>query len=279
MNYVAKNYLVSAIVSTYISEEFMRGCLEDLYSQTIADDTEIIVVDSASPQNERAIVSEFLNRHNNIKYIRTENRETLYQAWNRGIKEASGIYITNANTDDRHRSDAFEIMAHTLDAHPDIALVYADQLYTAVPNETFQSTISIKRRVWQEYSYQVLRGHCLVSAQPMWRKSLHDRYGYFDESYASAGDWEFWLRVGRVEKFKKINKVLGLYYENPRGIEISHQNSLEEVKKIRNSYNIALSEASSPQSALYIKNILKYCWYRVRKDLVRRSFKLKTHVL
>ncbi len=30
-----------------------------------------------------------------------EARETLYQAWNRGIKQARGRYLTNANTDDR----------------------------------------------------------------------------------------------------------------------------------------------------------------------------------
>ena len=41
-------YLVSAIVSTYNSEKFIRGCLEDLENQTIADKLEIIVVNSGS---------------------------------------------------------------------------------------------------------------------------------------------------------------------------------------------------------------------------------------
>ena len=52
-------YLVSAIVSTYKSERFMQGLLEDLEAQTIADKLEIVIVDSDSPQNERAIVEEF----------------------------------------------------------------------------------------------------------------------------------------------------------------------------------------------------------------------------
>jgi glycosyltransferase involved in cell wall biosynthesis len=112
--------------------------LEDLLAQTIADRLEIIVIDSASPENEGRIVREFQQHHGNVKYIRTPERETIYAAWNRGIKIARGKYITNANTDDRHRRDAFEQMAAVLDAQPDVALVYADVIKTATANETFE---------------------------------------------------------------------------------------------------------------------------------------------
>ncbi len=128
-------YLVSAIVSAYKSERFIRGCIEDLESQTIAARLEIVIVDSCSPQNERAIVEEFQKKYSNIKYIRTETRETVYAAWNRGIKASSGKYITNANTDDRHRHDAFEIMVNELERKPEITLVYADVIMTEKENK------------------------------------------------------------------------------------------------------------------------------------------------
>ncbi|RZB34874.1 MAG: hypothetical protein SRB1_00642 [Desulfobacteraceae bacterium Eth-SRB1] len=75
-----------------------------------ADRLEIIVVNSGSEQNEEAIVKEFQKKYSNIKYIKTDQRETVYAAWNRGVKAASGKYITNANTDDRRRADACEQM-------------------------------------------------------------------------------------------------------------------------------------------------------------------------
>ncbi len=86
----AGQYLVSAIVSTYNSEKYLCGCLEDLTTQTISDHLEIIVVNSGSEQNEETIVKEFQEKYSNIKYIKTENRESVYAAWNLSIKAASG---------------------------------------------------------------------------------------------------------------------------------------------------------------------------------------------
>ena len=82
-------------------------------NQTIADKLEIIVVNSGSEQNEESVVKEFQKKYGNIVYIKTE-REGLYRAWNRAIKVASGQFLTNANTDDRHRKDALEVMVNML---------------------------------------------------------------------------------------------------------------------------------------------------------------------
>jgi hypothetical protein len=126
--------LISVLVSTYKSERFMRGCLEDLVAQTVADQIEIIVVDTGSPENERAIVEEFQGRYPGIKYLRTEQRETIHAALNRGIAVARGKYITNACTDDRHRPDALEQMARILEYNPQVDLVYGDSYVTTQPN-------------------------------------------------------------------------------------------------------------------------------------------------
>ncbi|MBW2557920.1 MAG: polysaccharide pyruvyl transferase family protein [Deltaproteobacteria bacterium] len=223
-------YLVSAIVSTYNSERFIRGCLEDLEAQTIADRLEIVVVNSGSEQNEEAIVKEFQEKYSNIKYIRTDQRETVYAAWNRGVKASSGKYITNANTDDRRRADACEQMVKALEGKPDIALVYADVIITENENETFNKCTPVGSYRWLDWSRDHLLGKgCFMGPQPMWRRTLHDEYGYFDDTLVTSGDYEFWLRVSQTNSFLHIRDMLGLYLKSPESVE--HSNSKRQAKE------------------------------------------------
>ena len=128
----------------------MRSFLQDLVEQTLYQkgELEIVIIDSASEQNERGIVEEFQSKYSHIIYHLTPKRETIYAAWNRGIKMSQSEYITNANADDRHRSDALEIMANYLDNNSEASVLYADQLITYTPHETWSTTKATKRFNW-----------------------------------------------------------------------------------------------------------------------------------
>jgi glycosyltransferase involved in cell wall biosynthesis len=225
--------LVSAIVSTFNAERFLEGCLADLERQTLADRVEIIVVDSASEQGEGAIVRRRQERLANIRYIRTPERESVYAAWNRAIRTAAGSYITNANTDDRHRPDAFERMSRVLDMRPDVALVYADVVETVTDNETFDRCTPTRTRRWYDWNRDRLLTHgCFIGPQPMWRRGLHDEYGFFDEGLVSSGDFEFWLRISQTHAFHHIREPLGLYLARPDSVEHRHRDlkNLEDAR-------------------------------------------------
>ena len=92
-------------------------------------------------------------------------------------------------------------MAALLDQNPDIGLVYADVIITETENETFEKHTPVGHFQWLDYDREKLSLGCFMGPQPMWRKSLHDKYGYFDETFSSSGDWEFWLRIAEDTGF------------------------------------------------------------------------------
>jgi glycosyltransferase involved in cell wall biosynthesis len=228
--------LVSAIVSTYNSEKFMRGLLEDLEAQTIRDRMEIIVIDSGSLQKESAIVAEFQKKYPNISYTRTK-RENSHVTFNRGLELARGKYVTMANTDDRHHPDAFRKMVEVLEKRPDIGVVYFDSAVTQTPNTTLEKGPITGRFRWPDFNRRLLFQVCFIGPQPMWRKSLHDQYGLLDPEFVSAGDYEWWLRISDKTGFFHIPQVLGLYFESAASNE--HKDpvlSQNEAEKARQRY-------------------------------------------
>jgi glycosyltransferase involved in cell wall biosynthesis len=220
--------LVTALVSAYKSERFVRGCLEDLVAQTIFDRTEVIVIDSASPENERVVVEEFQKVHPNIRYFRTPERETLYAAWNRGIRMATGKYLTNANTDDRHAPIAFEKLTRYLEQHPAVGVVYATTAITTAENQRFDTAPRTGRFKARQFDRRRLFWDCLPGPQPVWRKELHDRFGFFDETFSVAGDYEFWLRVSGAVSFGHLPECLGLFLASAGSLAHSSNSRTEQ---------------------------------------------------
>ncbi len=211
-----KEFKVSALVSIYKSERFMNGLMEDLTNQTLfkKGELEIILIDSNSPENEFSIIEPFLKKYpSQIIYKRTQERETLYKAWNRAILLSSGQYLTNANTDDRHRIDALEIMAKALDEFPEYDLVYPDLLITENENETFDSTNTIIRYEYPDFNLGTYLSNSIFGAIPMWRKSVHDKIGYFDENYKIGGDYEFFIRLAKECNPVHLRETLGLFLQ------------------------------------------------------------------
>ena len=243
--------LVSALVSVYNCERFIAGCLDDLQRQTVADQVEIVVVNTGSEQDEKKIIRKYQERFDNIVYIETKNRETIYKAWNIGIAAAAGKYITNANADDRHREDAFEKMVQVLESDPSIDLVYSDTLVTERENdrmETCRPVGSYNQLGYVNRASLLLHG-CYIGPQPMWRRDVHDRHGFFDEEFTVAGDYEFWCRMAQQHSFKHLPEFLGLYYHNPEGIVNRDEGrSGQESRMVKQKYkgNLPKPEKNLP---------------------------------
>ncbi|WP_162605058.1 glycosyltransferase [Geomonas oryzae] len=232
-------FRVSAIVSTYNSERFMEGCLTDLAGQTLfaRGELQIVVIDSGSPEQEGEIVKRWQQRFpERISYLRTE-RETLYAAWNRGVESARGVFLTNANTDDRHRPDALEVMAAALEANPGVDLVYGDCYVSTVENETYAESARKRLFRYPDFLAPASLLHYQLGPQPMWRRSVHEKIGFFDGSFHAAGDYDFNIRFALACKALHLPEPLGLYLEAPTAISFRDNRMGNENTLLRRTYH------------------------------------------
>lgn len=232
------HFLVTAIVSTYNAEYFIDGCLKSLVNQTIYKKNlmEIIVIDSHSQENEKAIIEKYQAQYKYIRYLRTKNRVTVYQAWNRAIRMAKSKYITNANTDDRLRADAIEVLVNLLEKKPDKMIAYGNSLVTTVANETFEENSAEDTLDWPDFDRNTMHSYCYIGPHPVWRRKLHNEIGYFDSSLKSAADWEFWLRAAQKHDFVHLDEYVGLYYLSDETVSRKGNLPLIEADYVRKKY-------------------------------------------
>lgn len=224
---------VSLITSVYKAEEFIEQLMEDVTSQTIfKDKCEWIIINANKEgDKEEEIIKKYIKKYpENIVYKRLEGEDPgVYGVWNMAVDMATGEYLTNMNCDDRRSPRALEHQAKLLTDNPDIDLVYNDSYVSQKPNIDWgmmrQEPSKLKYDIPQFSKGEMIKGN-LPHNNPMWRKSLHDKHGKFDESYKSSADWEFWLRCAfSGSKFKKASEVLGVYYFNPKGVSTDPQNN------------------------------------------------------
>jgi glycosyltransferase involved in cell wall biosynthesis len=251
---------ISIITSVFKGDNYIEEFLKNIINQTVFPECELILINPNSPGNEEPVIIKYLKKYPNIVYKRLELDPGLYETWNMAIGMARGEYITNANLDDRHAPQHIEKHLAWLEQHPECDVVAAPVLVTKGINETWDShtayTVWYEQFVYggDEYSgiQEFFRSeldenglktggvvsynfpHCM----PVWRKSLHKKNGYFQESeYGTSADWEFWLRcAANGAQFKLLKEPLGLYLEDPNSHNRTYKNKESFEKKIINKY-------------------------------------------
>jgi glycosyltransferase involved in cell wall biosynthesis len=216
-------------VSAYYASAFLEGRIDNLLEQSEQPDIVVICQDGSK---EEEICKQF-----EITPILTDNIPTIYAAWNMGIKAAKTPYVTNANSDDRLKKDALKIMADVLDKESTYGVVYSD---VEVVEQIGGDPVFVYK--WIEGGLKELKRGCFIGPMPMWRKSLNEQFGYFDEYFKVCGDYEMWLRFASngVKFFHVRGEPLGVYLR--RGNSAEHREpfrSMWETQKVAGMYREA----------------------------------------
>lgn len=93
------NHKVSIIVPIYNTEKYLEACLDSIKNQTHKN-LEIILVDDGSTDNSAKIIDAFAKSDKRVKTIHQKNAGQS-AARNRGLKEATGDFISFIDSDDR----------------------------------------------------------------------------------------------------------------------------------------------------------------------------------
>ena len=243
---------VSTITPCYNMSKYMKGFLDNLSTQTHKDLE--IVLDHNEPSDEEIIlIEEYNKKHDNIFHIQVEGLDPIGISMNRCIEFATGDYLCIWIVDDLRTPDSIEVMAKALDDNPDVDFVYGN--YTIVPN--FGGTQG--QYVDETGREDELTTGMILGPFFMFRKSLIEKSGVFDEQLIQGADYDLALRLAFNGKGLHLPVNLGYYLNEGLG-QSTKPNSKQPIERtvIEMRYKIRVLEPQlMPYTSEYdVENII-----------------------
>ena len=180
---------LSLITASFNRAHTIRDTIASVNMQSYPN-IEHIFIDGVSRDDSVAIMHEMATRN---PVIVSEPDKGFYDAYNKGLKRATGEIIGFINSDDFYVDD--KVIARVMGVfadNPDVDAVHADLVYVK------QDDPAKIVRHWRSRPFtpkSLARGFIPAHPTVFLRREVYDRVGGFDTSFRLAADYEFLLRT------------------------------------------------------------------------------------
>jgi glycosyltransferase involved in cell wall biosynthesis len=177
----------------------LRKTIESVINQTFSD-FEYIIIDGGSTDGSVAVIKEYAGK---LSYWITDPDTGIFNAMNKGIKQAKGDYLQFLNSGDWFMDETILQKSFSFDHNEDILYGDANQVYE---NGTVElHCTGMEEEITLAYFYK----HTLSHQAAFFRKELFIS-GLYDENFKIVSDWKFFIDriILKNCSLKKIDLVI-----------------------------------------------------------------------
>lgn len=252
-----KSLKISVIIPLYNAENTIEKCLDSVAIQKINYEIEVIIVNDGSTDNSKYIVDNYIKKSNlNINFISQINAG-VSAARNKAIKMAAGDFIALIDSDDIWLEGKLHAQMEVFEKfNVDFVGTLHNNFKLGFPYKVNDNLIDVSFN-----KMMIKMAPSTITA--VFKKSLIEKAGYYDEKQKYAEDGNLWFRFSKVGKMVIINKnyaIAGdlkpLYGHSGLSGNI-YEMHLGEIKNLNDMLN--LNHISYIQYIVYFSYIkLKY---------------------
>ena len=210
--------LISIITINYNDKIGLERTIKSVREQ-IFTNFEHIIIDGGSNDGSKEVIEA---NKNSFRYWVSEPDNGIYNAMNKGIKAAKGDYLYFLNSGDLLNDSNALKRIH-------VHLKHHDMVYF---NINVRGEVNHVQECPSEMSFEYLYNDLPPHQSTFIRKTLFEKYGYYDESLKIVSDWKFLILalLKYNATYKHVDDVFSTYYEG--GIS-SREGSFEAMEKER----------------------------------------------
>jgi len=246
--------LISIIVPCYNQAQYLNACLQSVMEQSY-ENWECIIVNDGSPDNTAEVVEIWTKKDNRFKYIYKVNGG-LSSARNAGITIANGEFIQLLDSDDLLEKNKLQtqIDAFLKDTKIDISISgyryfeNGNSDLKILGRDNFLPEIAIMKNDSDIIELLNVRNPMVISA-PLYKKSVFDTVGLFDENLFSLEDWDFHTRCALQKlKFQHVGYASNSFTL----IRLHAESMMRDVEKMKKAYLVFKEKRA--KNPIYLKH-------------------------
>ena len=219
---------ISIVTINWNNNAGLQRTLASLASQTYTD-FEYIVVDGASTDGSVDTIKQY-DHDPRIRWV-SEPDKGIYNAMNKGIRMATGEYVAMVNSGDWLISPSvLESLAAELRRHDNPPILYGTTT-NIWPDGKTQRNPPKETRYTMFSFYRSTLDH----VGTLIRRSLFERYGYYDETKRIVSDWSWFLKVVVFGDVQPVHVDIDTVYFDMTGISESDGKNRAAILKERRS--------------------------------------------
>jgi len=195
--------LVSIILPTYNRAQVIERAVKSILSQTYSN-FELFIIDDGSIDNTVDIISSFKDER--INCIKSKDNSGQVVARNMGLKQIKGKYIAFLDSDDEWYKNYLKRQIDVLSGlDDDYGLVYCKCRRLAGNNISYIPSRVIRE---EEVKFELLGENFTTLQGVLLKGRCLDKCGYLDENMPALEDWDFFIRLSNICKFRYNDEVL-----------------------------------------------------------------------
>jgi|GEM_PF-6971458 len=201
---------ISIIATITDNTPALEQYLLNMVSQSIFSEAEFIIIDQSHSIDIRICLEKYAKAFSNIILVSFPEKLNTANAWNRAITLSSAPYLTIAHAQTRRSPNSLKRQIHLLEKDPSADIVYSDYCYTHQQDLQWYNLQEYPRTQFPDFKPYYLTEK-IVGPYTVWRRSVHEKYGSFNENLLHNPDLELWCRVALAGgAFIKDSEVSGV---------------------------------------------------------------------
>lgn len=220
---------VAILVRTKGRPRFLSRTLENIAQQTFTDYTVCVINDGGDEQATRAVIEASPLGSGRVQLLTTAGGN-MEAASNAGLAATTSEYVAIHDDDDLWAPEFLERTVAALEENG--ALMCTTRIVERYERENADGEFEVyEERIFHDGLPSVglqflFRTNRAVPIGILYRRSLHELVGFYDESLPVVGDWEFNMRAAAVTNILLVDEPLAYWSLRPDA-EGSEANSVK----------------------------------------------------